>query len=128
YTLQKMVHPARRMARPLRIEYPGEVYRVMPRGNLGRPIFKDDKDRKRFLETLEESCQKTGWEIAETERKLNAKSRCHNSRTDPCDGRIAKVASARIAKRREAVNNVAKIKGTDDEAAVNSDSLVSIHS
>src|SRR5947199_8927374 len=73
------------MARPLRIEYPGEVYRVMPRGNQGRPIFKDDKDRKRFLETLEESCQKTGWEIAETERKLNAKSRCHNSRTDPCD-------------------------------------------
>ena len=57
----------------------------MPRGNQGRPIFKDDKDRKRFLQTLEESCQKTGWEIAETERKLNAKDRCHNSRTDPCE-------------------------------------------
>ncbi len=84
-----IVHPARRMVRPLRIEYPGAVYHVMARGNQGRPIFKDDKDRKRFLETLEESCQKTGWEIAETDRKLNAKSRCHNSRTDPCDIREA---------------------------------------
>ncbi len=73
------------MARPLRIEYPGAVYHVMARGNQGRPLFKDDKDRKRFLETLEESCQKRGWKIAETERKLNAKNRCHNSRTDPCD-------------------------------------------
>ncbi len=73
------------MGRPLRIEYPGAVYHVMARGNQGRPLFKDDKDRKRLLQTLEESCQKTGWEIAETERKLNAKSRCHNSRSDPCD-------------------------------------------
>ena len=55
------------MARPLRIEYPGAVYHVMARGNQGRPFFKDDKDRKRFLETLEESCQKMRWEIAEIE-------------------------------------------------------------
>ena len=51
------------MARPLRIEYPGAAYHVMARGNQGRAIYKDDKDRKRFLETLEESCQKTGWLI-----------------------------------------------------------------
>src|SRR5205807_1035381 len=51
------------MARPLRIEYPGAVYHVMARGNQGRPIFKDDQDRKRFLETLQESGQKTGWLI-----------------------------------------------------------------
>ena len=51
------------MARPLRIQYPGAVYHVMARGNQGRPIFKDDKDRERFLETLQESCQKTGWLI-----------------------------------------------------------------
>ncbi len=74
------------MARPLRIEYPEAVYHVMARGNQGRRLFKDDKDRKRFLQTLEESCQKMGWEIAETEQRLNAKSRCHNSRTDPCGG------------------------------------------
>jgi len=51
------------MARPLRIEYPGAAYHLMARGNQGRAIFQDDKDRKRFLDTLEESCQKTGWHI-----------------------------------------------------------------
>ena len=49
------------MARPLRIEYPGAIYHVMARGNRGHAIFKDDMDRKRFLETLEESCEKSGW-------------------------------------------------------------------
>ncbi len=51
------------MARPLRIEYPGAAYHLMARGNQGRAIFQDDKDRKRFLDTLEESCQKTGWRV-----------------------------------------------------------------
>src|SRR5271170_7642522 len=49
------------MARPLRIEYAGAVYHVMARGNRGQGIFGDDKDRQRFLETLGEACQKTGW-------------------------------------------------------------------
>ena len=51
----------RPMARALRIEYPGAVYHVMARGSHGQPIFADDQDRQRFLETLEEACQKTGW-------------------------------------------------------------------
>jgi len=51
------------MARPLRIEYPGAAYHVMARGNRGRAIFADDVDRKRFLATLAESCEKTGWRI-----------------------------------------------------------------
>jgi len=51
------------MARPLRIEYPGAVYHVMARGNQGRSIFKDDRDRERFLEALGESCEKTGWQV-----------------------------------------------------------------
>ena len=51
------------MARPLRIEYPGAAYHVMARGNQGHAIFKDDTDRKRFLETLAEACEKTGWRI-----------------------------------------------------------------
>jgi REP element-mobilizing transposase RayT len=51
------------MARPLRIEYPGAAYHVIARGNQGRPIFEDDKDRERFLETLGEACGKTGWRI-----------------------------------------------------------------
>jgi putative transposase len=51
------------VARPLRIEYPGAAYHVMARGNQGQVIFRDDADRKRFLETLTESCEKTGWRI-----------------------------------------------------------------
>jgi putative transposase len=51
------------MPRPLRIEYPGAAYHVMARGNQGNLIFQDDRDRKRFLETLQESCEKTGWLI-----------------------------------------------------------------
>ena len=51
------------MARPLRVQYPGAVYHVMARGNHGQPIFADNPDRKRFLETLEEACHKTGWVI-----------------------------------------------------------------
>lgn len=51
------------MARPLRIEYAGAVYHVVARGNQGREIFQDDKDRRRFLATLGEACEKTGWWI-----------------------------------------------------------------
>jgi REP element-mobilizing transposase RayT len=51
------------MARPLRIEYVGAVYHVMARGNRGQPIFRDDKDRRLFLETLGEAAEKTGWRI-----------------------------------------------------------------
>src|SRR5436309_2735419 len=51
------------MARPLRIQYPGAVYHVMARGNRGQEIFKDDRDRQCFWETLGEACEKTGWEI-----------------------------------------------------------------
>lgn len=40
------------MARPIRIEYPGAVYYITSRGNANRPIFKDEQDRKDFLELL----------------------------------------------------------------------------
>lgn len=40
------------MARPLRIEYPGAIYHVTCRGNERREIFRDNSDRKRFLEIL----------------------------------------------------------------------------
>ena len=43
------------MARPLRIEYPGAVYHVTSRGNAGSSIFKDEEDRKKFLQILTES-------------------------------------------------------------------------
>jgi REP element-mobilizing transposase RayT len=51
------------MARPLRVQYPGAIYHVMARGNQGRAIFRDDEDRRRWLKTLAEACQKTGWQI-----------------------------------------------------------------
>ena len=51
------------MARPLRLEYRGAMYHIMARGNQGRAIFEDDKDRQRFVETLGEACGKTGWRL-----------------------------------------------------------------
>jgi putative transposase len=51
------------MARKLRVEYPGAVYHVMNRGDRREPIFRDDKDRQRLLETLGEACAKTGWVV-----------------------------------------------------------------
>jgi putative transposase len=51
------------MARPLRVEYPGAVYHVLARGNQGRAIFQDDTDRQRWLQTLDEACQRTGWRV-----------------------------------------------------------------
>ena len=51
------------MARPLRIEYAGALYHVMARGNQGQPVFRDDKDCGRFLETVGQACEKTGWQV-----------------------------------------------------------------
>jgi putative transposase len=51
------------MARKLRIQYAGAIYHVMNRGDRREPIFKDDQDRERFLETLSQACQRTLWQI-----------------------------------------------------------------
>jgi putative transposase len=51
------------MARKLRIQYPGAVYHVMNRGDRQEAIFRDDHDRRCFLETLGEVCAKTGWQV-----------------------------------------------------------------
>jgi REP element-mobilizing transposase RayT len=51
------------MARPLRIEYPGAWYHVTSRGNERGRIFADDRDRKRFLEALEESIERFKVEV-----------------------------------------------------------------
>jgi len=51
------------MARKLRLQYAGAIYHVMNRGDRREPIFQDDKDRKRFLETLGEACTKAGWQV-----------------------------------------------------------------
>ena len=51
------------MPRKLRIEYEGAIYHLMNRGDRREPIFRDDADRQRFLETLGEASAKTGWQV-----------------------------------------------------------------
>lgn len=51
------------MARKLRVQYPGAIYHVMSRGNRRGRIFADDQDRRTFLQTFDEVCQKTGWQV-----------------------------------------------------------------
>jgi putative transposase len=51
------------MALQIRIEYAGAAYHVMARGNQGRDIYDDERDRKLWLETLGEAWAKTGWRI-----------------------------------------------------------------
>jgi REP element-mobilizing transposase RayT len=51
------------MSRKPRLEYAGAVYHVMNRGNQQQKIFLTDEDRKCFLETLGEVCQRSGWNV-----------------------------------------------------------------
>ena len=51
------------MARPLRIQFAGAVYHAMARGNARQRIFRDQRDYRRFLEGLEATVEKFGFEI-----------------------------------------------------------------
>ena len=51
------------MARKARVEFEGAVYHVLDRGDRREAIFKDDADRRRFLETLGEAGARTGWRV-----------------------------------------------------------------
>ena len=51
------------MARKARVEFEGAVYHVLDRGDRREAIFRDDADRRRFLETLGEACARTGWRV-----------------------------------------------------------------
>ena len=51
------------MPRPLRVAYPGAIYHLMSRGDHREAIFRDDIDRRSFLETLGQACAKTGWQV-----------------------------------------------------------------
>ena len=48
------------MPRRVRIEFEGAIYHVMARGHERKAIFRDDHDRKRFLETLAEAVPQFG--------------------------------------------------------------------
>ncbi|MGD9301361.1 MAG: transposase [Desulfobacterales bacterium] len=46
------------MARPLRVEYPGALYHVINRGNAGENLFRDNRDREKFLEYLQTAIER----------------------------------------------------------------------
>ena len=51
------------MARQWRIEYPGALYHVLSRGNDRQAIFSSDKDRKAFLDLIQQLCERFGIEV-----------------------------------------------------------------
>lgn len=51
------------MPRQVRIEYPGAYYHVMARGNRRESIVFDDTDRRTFLRTLGEACERAGFRV-----------------------------------------------------------------
>ena len=48
------------MARPLRVEYPGAFCHVINRGNAGKDILINNRDREKFLAYLEKAIE-TDW-------------------------------------------------------------------
>ncbi len=51
------------MARPLRIEVPGGLYHVIVRGNERKAVFRDDRDRERYLERLAHYREKFSFQL-----------------------------------------------------------------
>ena len=72
------------MPRPLRIEFAGAIYHLMSRGDRREPIFHDDEDRKTFLRTLQEACEKTHWQI----HAWCLMAQQHGIQEDSAEGRI----------------------------------------
>lgn len=48
------------MGRPLRIEYPGAFYHVTSRGNEQKDVFKNQRDREKYLEYLQSATERYG--------------------------------------------------------------------
>lgn len=46
------------MTRPLRLEFPGALYHVTARGNRRNPIYRDDGDRRAWLDILGRVCER----------------------------------------------------------------------
>jgi len=51
------------MPRRLRIEFEGAIYHVMSRGNARQKIVRDDADRRRLIDGLEQSVVRHGWDL-----------------------------------------------------------------
>ena len=52
-----------RMARKLRLEYPGAVYHVINRGNYRQAVFATDKTKQAFENCLFQVCKRYGWRL-----------------------------------------------------------------
>ena len=51
------------MARPLRVQFEGAIYHVMARGNGRQLLFHADDDYQRMSAGLEQTIDRTGWEV-----------------------------------------------------------------
>jgi putative transposase len=51
------------MARPLRYEAAGAVYHVMARGDGGKNVFEEDKDRFAWTDLMEKAHGRFGWRV-----------------------------------------------------------------
>ncbi len=60
------------MARPLRIEYDGAIYHVTSRGNEKRLIYKDEEDRRIFLDTRHKTNVITGYVIRKADMRVRS--------------------------------------------------------
>ena len=49
------------MPRQVRIEFPGAMYHVMARGDRREAIVQGDEDRRAFMRTLGEACERAGF-------------------------------------------------------------------
>ena len=51
------------MARQVRIEFPGAIYHVNACGDRRELIVRDDEDRRTFVRTLGECCERAGFRV-----------------------------------------------------------------
>jgi putative transposase len=51
------------MPRQVRIEFPGAMYHVMARGDRREAIVRDDEDRRTFVRTLGQACERAGLRV-----------------------------------------------------------------
>ena len=50
-----------KMARPIRLEFPGALYHITARGDRRDDIYENDADRKSFLSLFESVCADHNW-------------------------------------------------------------------
>ena len=51
------------MARPLRLEFAGALYHITSRGDRREDIYRDDGDRKQWLDLLAHVCERFNWVV-----------------------------------------------------------------